>query len=187
MNLLRCEELLPSSALHAQAPDAFEKLWRISLIDASIHRYWVFRLGRQPGRARVANFFCEMLVRLYARGLCKIGRFKLPLTQTDLGEVCGMTAVHANRMLCELRDEGICTFVAGEVRVMKLAQMFRVAHFSADYLYLPIKVEQELAARIALSAGVAGIQNCEVQGDRRGVVRPLVDACKNARTGKLVN
>lgn len=166
--------------LRAQEPDIFEKLWRISLIDASIQRYGSFRLGRLPGRARVANFFCEMLVRLYARGLCKIDRFKLPLSQADLGEVCGMTAVHANRMVGELRDEGICTFAAGEVRVSNLKQMFRFAHFSTDYLYLPAEVEQELAARMAVPAGAAGGQKPKMQGNRRGVVRPLVGTRKNA-------
>lgn len=90
-----------------------------------------------------------MLVRLYARGLCRIDRFKLPLTQGDLAEVCGMTAVHANRLLCELRDEGICTFTEGEVRVPDLAQMFRAAHFTTHHLYLPPEVEQDLAARRA--------------------------------------
>ena len=139
-------------ALRAQEPDTFEKLWRIALIDASIHRYAAFRLGRLAGRARVANFFCEMLVRLYARGLCRIDRFKLPLSQGDLGEVCGMTAVHANRLLYELREEGICTFTAGEVQVPDLAQMFRVANFTTHHLYLPPKVEQDLDARRAETA-----------------------------------
>jgi CRP-like cAMP-binding protein len=133
-------------ALSTRKPNTFQKLWQISLIDASIHRYWAFRLGRLGGRARIANFLCEMLVRLYARGLCEIDRFKLPLIQSELGEICGMSGIHTNRMLAELREEGICIFVGGEVRVMNLAQMFRVAHFSAHHLYLPPEVEQELAA-----------------------------------------
>lgn len=61
----------------------------------------------------MANFFCEMLLRLYSRGLCGIDRFHLPITQTDLAECCGMTPVHTNRMLAELRDQGVCTFSQG--------------------------------------------------------------------------
>ncbi|HRO14370.1 MAG TPA: Crp/Fnr family transcriptional regulator [Paracoccus sp. (in: a-proteobacteria)] len=139
-------------ALRSQAPDTFQKLWRISLIDASIHRYWIFRVGRLAGRARIANFLCEMLLRLYSRGLCPIDGFELPLTQIDLAEICGMTSVHANRMVAELRAEGICTFAQGEVRVTQLARMFRAAQFSTDYLYLPAEVERELAARLGDAA-----------------------------------
>lgn len=148
-------------ALSAEKPDTFQKLWRISMIDASIHRYWAFRLGRLAGRARIASFLCEMLARLYARGLCTLDHFKLPLTQNELGEVCGMTGIHVNRLLAELREDGICTFSGGEVRVMDLARILRVAHFSAHYLYLPPKVEQELAAFLEPESrrGQTGLQS----------------------------
>lgn len=137
--------------LMAEHPPLMRNLWRISLMDAAVHRYWIFRIGRLPGRARVANFFCEMLIRQYARGLCSTQRFELPLTQTDLGEACGITPVHANRMLGELRADGICDFADGEVEVHDLPALIRTGHFSWDYLYLPSEIDGAL--RQQLSAG----------------------------------
>lgn len=131
-------------ALRDINPALFQKLWRISMIDASIHRYWIFRVGRLSGRARIANFFCEVLVRLYARGLGTLHRFALPLTQTDIAEICGITAVHANRLIAELRAEGTCAMAGGEVVVSDPAALIRAGQFTWDYLYLPDEVESEL-------------------------------------------
>ncbi|WP_167626555.1 Crp/Fnr family transcriptional regulator [Paracoccus luteus] len=134
--------------LYGQAPELVHKLWRISLIDASIHRYWIFRIGRLAGRARIANFFCEMLLRLYARGLCDFHAFQLPLAQVDLAEACGMTPVHANRMLAELRDEGICTFADGSVQIGKLPKLFQIGQYSWNYLYLAPDLDAEIRGRV---------------------------------------
>lgn len=63
------------------------------MIEASVIRYWIARIGRLVGRARIADFLCEMLVRLYARGLCSMEGFEVPLAQTNIAEICGMTPV----------------------------------------------------------------------------------------------
>lgn len=131
--------------LRLSAPALYDKLWRISLIDAAIHRYWVFRVGRLVGRARVANFFAEIFTRLYARGLCGLDGFELPINQTELGEACGMTAVHANRMIAELRAEGICSFTSAGVRIADLPGLLRTGQFDWDYLFLPEEVSVTLA------------------------------------------
>lgn len=156
-----CLRLIPHARLdrlHAEAPQLLQKLWRVSLLDAAIHRYWIFRVGCLLGRARVASFFCEMLVRQFARGLCPLDRFDLPLTQGDIGEACGMTSVHANRMIVELREEGICTVGGGTVRVTDLGGLFRTGQYSWDYLFLPDPVDAALRARLVADAprSVAG-------------------------------
>ena len=133
------------SALRHEAPDLHDKLWQVSLLDAAIERYWIFRNGRLVGRARIANLFAETLVRQYARGLCGLDGCPLPISQTDLAEACGMTPVHANRMLGELRQERICLFLDGRVEVMDLARLFRQGQFDWDYLYLPPALDARLA------------------------------------------
>lgn len=140
-----CERL---QGLGAQAPAILERLWHISMIDAAIDRYWIFRIGRLVGRARIANFLCEMLLRLYARGLCSMDRFEVPLAQIDLAEICGMTPVHASRMLAELRDEGICTFTQGMVQVMKLPELFQTGQYRWDYLHLGSELDREIRERV---------------------------------------
>lgn len=139
------------SALRHEAPDLYDKLWRVSLMEGAIERYGIFRNGRLTGRARIANLFAEALVRQYARGLCGLDGCPLPLSQTDLAEACGMTPVHANRMLGELRQERICLFLDGRVEVMDLARLFRQGQFDWDYLHLPAGVSAALA-----EAAVAG-------------------------------
>lgn len=135
-------------ALEAGIPEIIEKLWRISLIEASISRYWVFRIGRLVGRARIASFMCEMLLRLYARGLCRMDGFDMPLAQIDIAEICGMTPVHASRMLSELREDGICTFAQGRLQIMKLPELFQTGQYRWDYLYLDPDLDQEIRERI---------------------------------------
>lgn len=131
--------------LRLAAPLLYDKLWRISLIDAAIHRYWVFRVGRLVGRARVANFFAELLVRLFARRLCGMDGFDMPINQSELGEACGMTAVHANRMIGELRAEGICSFTGSELRNHDIAGLVATGQFDWDYLFLPDRTAAVLA------------------------------------------
>lgn len=140
--------------LRESAPELYTKLWCISLLDSAINRYWVFRVGRLVGRARIANFFAEMFTRLHARGLWGRDGFQLPINQGELGDICGMTAVHTNRMIAELRAEGICTFRDAEVRdaevrIADLPGLFAVGQFDWDYLFLPETLSAELAAMVS--------------------------------------
>jgi len=134
-------------ALEAEAPVAIDKLRRIALIDAAIRRRWVYR--RAPRRPRPdRQFFCEMLLRLYTRGLCSFGGFALPLTQVDLAEANGMPPVHVNRMLSELRQGGVCTFSQGGVSIAKLPDLFQAARYRWDYLCLGADLDREIRDRI---------------------------------------
>ena len=139
-------------SLEAEAPAVDRKLWRISMIDAASGWHWIFRLGRLGGRARVASFFCDMLVRLYARGLCTFDGFDLPLTQTDLAEVSGMTPVHVSRMLSELREEGICAFAQGAVQILNLPALFQTGQYRWDHLYLGDDLDREIADKTGMRA-----------------------------------
>jgi len=140
--------------LRDERPDLYRKLWKISLIDASIHRYWIFRMGRLAGKARIANFLTEMFVRLYARGLCGIDRYDLPLSQNELAEISGMTAVHVNRLLGELRLDGLCTMTEGVVTLANLPAMARVGHYSPEYLYLAPEITADLRRLMGLRPAV---------------------------------
>ncbi|ARJ69953.1 Crp/Fnr family transcriptional regulator [Paracoccus contaminans] len=131
--------------LHQTAPALYDMLWRIVLIDAAIQRYQVFRVGRLAGRARIANFLAEMLVRLYARGLCGLDGYELPISQSELGEACGMTAVHTNRMISELRAEGICSFSGFEVRLNDFAALVATGQYDWDHLFLPAATSAALS------------------------------------------
>lgn len=117
-------------------PHLAKLLWFSTLLDSAIHREWIFALGRLDAIGRVAHFFCETEAKLRAVGLSDGRRFSLPITQADLGEVCGITSVHMNRMLRDLREDGILRFSGGEAEIVDRAKLERMAEFDPAYLYL---------------------------------------------------
>lgn len=110
-------------------------LWFSTLLDAAIHREWIFRLGRLNAEGRVAHFFCELYARLEMVELASEGRFTLPATQADVAEACGITGVHVNRVLRLMRERGLATFRSGEVRILDQRSLKALAEFDPVYLY----------------------------------------------------
>ena len=112
------------------------KLWFATLLDAAMHRAWLFRLGRLDAMGRVAHFLCETHARLQAVGLSAGNRFELDLTQNDLAEICGVTSIHMNRILRQLREEGLCTYRSSFVEITQPDQLAARGQFDDAYLYL---------------------------------------------------
>ena len=110
--------------------------WLMTNIDAAIHREWVLSLGRRSALSRMAHLFCELRVRLGVVGMADEMGYDLPLTQTDLAECLGLTSVHVNRTLKELRERGLVEFRGGRVTILDLEGLERVAEFDPAYLYL---------------------------------------------------
>lgn len=112
-----------------------DKLWFLTLTDAALHRHWLFRVASTPALARVADFLCEADIRLMAIGQSDGLRYTLQLTQPEVGEICGVTSIHVNRMLRELREGGICSWQGHLVEIQDLARLIGMAAFNPDYLY----------------------------------------------------
>jgi len=119
-----------------EMPGLARKLWFSTLIDAAIHRAWLFRLGRLDAVGRVAHFLCEMNVRLVSAGLSDGHRFALGITQTDLAEICGLTNVHVNRVMRHLREERLCVFRSSLVEITHPDKLAERGQFDPDYLYI---------------------------------------------------
>src|ERR1700712_5795761 len=117
------------SKLIIDYPNLGRMLWFSTLLDAAMHREWIFRLGRLGAIGRVAHFFAEIGRRLQMVGLSDARDFPLPFHQSDLAEACGITAVHANRVLRELRERGIVTFKKGQVVVADILALHAIAEF----------------------------------------------------------
>lgn len=131
--------IVPHSALReilAPRPELTRKLWFSTLVDAAMHRAWLFRVGRLDAVGRVAHFLCEMNARLHAVGLSNGRRFVLALTQADIAEICGLTTVHTNRVFRQLRESGLCQMRASLVDIEDPAALAKRGNFSPDYLYL---------------------------------------------------
>ena len=110
--------------------------WFATNLDAAIHREWELSLGRRSALSRLAHMFCELKVRLDIVGLAGERSYALPLTQADLSECLGLTSVHVNRTLKELRESGLVSFRSGEVDILDWEGLKRAAEFDPAYLYL---------------------------------------------------
>lgn len=125
----RIDQIVTDSALAG-------KLWFATLLDAAMHRAWLFRLGRLDAMGRVAHFLCETNARLRAVGLSDGRSFALDLTQNDLAEICGVTSIHMNRILRQLREEGLVTMRSSLVEIMQPDRLAARGQFDGAYLYL---------------------------------------------------
>ena len=105
-------------------------------VDAAIHRHWIVSIGRQSALEHTAQLFCEMFWRLQAVGLTEGHSFKLPLTQAELGDTLGLSTVHVNRVVQELRKEGLITWRGETVIVEDWPRLQRLAEFDPSFLCL---------------------------------------------------
>jgi CRP-like cAMP-binding protein len=113
-----------------------QAFWRESLIDAAMFRQWISVLGRRSARGKLAHLFCELFVRLHAVGLASDYACRLPLTQSDLADALGMSAVHINRTLQELRADRLIKFRAGQLIILAWDRLKEIAEFDPGYLHL---------------------------------------------------
>jgi CRP-like cAMP-binding protein len=79
-------------------------LWRESLVDAALYREWIIVRDR-PAYMRVAHLLCEHFARMDGVGLTDGNSCSLPITQTHMGDALGLSNVHVNRTLQELREK----------------------------------------------------------------------------------
>jgi CRP-like cAMP-binding protein len=122
-------------ALIAQSVTLTELLWRSTLIDAAINREWIVSVGARSAAVRLAHLFCEMFTRLQRVGLTNGTTFPFPVTQIDLADATGLTAVHANRMLRQLRELGLVEFRQGVAEIPDWHALRRFATFDPSYLF----------------------------------------------------
>jgi CRP-like cAMP-binding protein len=125
--------------LTEEHPHLTRMYWFSTNLDAAIHREWELSLGRRSALSRTAQFFCELHVRLGLIGLADRSGYPLGITQIDLAECLGMTSIHINRTLKELREQGVVEFRRGRVAIGDLDALRRIAEFDPAFLYLERK------------------------------------------------
>jgi CRP-like cAMP-binding protein len=123
-------------AINEEMPALTRKLWFSTLLDAAMHRAWLFRLGRLDAVGRVAHFLCETNIRLVTAGLSDGRRFAFDITQTDLAEICGLTNVHVNRVMRHLREAKLCVFRCSLVEILDPDGLAARGQFDPTYLYI---------------------------------------------------
>lgn len=109
-------------------------LLRLALSEQAILREWLVCLGRRDKREHLAHLLCELHRRLRKAGIVADHEFDLPLTQEQLADAMGMTAVHTNRVLQVLRKAGIISLGRHHLTIHRPAQLEAIAEFDPSYL-----------------------------------------------------
>jgi CRP-like cAMP-binding protein len=122
--------------LTAEFPSIGALLWRDTLIDAAIFREWMISMGRRSAFEQVAHLFCELYLKLQAVGLAGNYRCPLPVTQVDLADALGLTPVHVNRVLKEMRGRALITLRSSTLVIEAWDELLRVSEFDPTYLRL---------------------------------------------------
>ena len=132
-----------ASIPHAAVRDLIDRspalrniFWLQAAIEYASQAAWIQALGNKRGTAKIAHIFCEMQLRLAVVGLATQMGFPFPLSQQELADYAGMTHVHLNRCLKELREAKLVSFANGWVKVEDFDGLKRLARFDDSYLNL---------------------------------------------------
>jgi CRP-like cAMP-binding protein len=123
--------------LMAKSPAVTAGLWRETLVDAAVTREWVVGLGRRSAYSRLAHLFCELTIKLERAGMRNGDHYPLPLRQHELADTLGLSLVHLNRVLQQLRRIGAVEVRGGMLKVTNWRKLTEAAEFDPDYLHLP--------------------------------------------------
>jgi CRP-like cAMP-binding protein len=115
-------------------PNLGRALWRSKLIEEAILRTWL--LNSKDAVKSLAHLLCELHTRALQLGLTQGAACEIPLTQEDLGDALGLTAVHVNRMLRELREQGLVEFSNMQLTIPDVPALHAASSFNPQYLYV---------------------------------------------------
>lgn len=124
------EELTGSRPRVAQA-----LLWQ-HLTEASVQREWLLNVGQRTSLERLAHLLVELYIRMRAAGFARDHTIEFPLTQNDLAEANGVSPVHVNRTLQELRRQGLIEVRAKRLKILDQDRLRKLAMFKENYLHL---------------------------------------------------
>ncbi len=108
-------------------------LWAASRDDAMVVEHLV-GIGRRNALERTAHLLLELGARLTLVGMATKSGYDCPLSQYLLADALGLSAVHVNRVLRELREDGLLTFRNGRVDMTDFNGLVTLADFDKDYL-----------------------------------------------------
>ena len=119
-----------------RSPAIAMAFWRDTVVDSSVLAKWNSALGRRSAKARLAHLLCEMGLRFEQAGLGRHDDFEFAITQSQLADVVGVTAVHLNRTIQALRQDGLLVTSGSRFRLPDRKRLCQVAQFDPNYLLL---------------------------------------------------
>jgi len=123
-------------AVTRERPIVAEAFWRETLIDAAVFREWIVNVGRRSAVSRLAHLLAEIGTRLQIMRLAEGDRFELPMTQLNIADALGLTPVHVNRVVQELRRAGLLELRKHTVFLPDLRRLKELGDFDDLYLHV---------------------------------------------------
>lgn len=118
-----------------QNPGVARALWFATLLSGAIHRRWIRNLEALEAPQRIAHVYAELRHRLRLIGRNVDRALRTPFTQSDLADMCGISAIHANRAVARIRELGLGEIRRGDLYATDWPALERYARFDPGYLY----------------------------------------------------
>ena len=128
-------ERVDMDRLMMRRPAVARAMYIAQLVDEGTMRAWITSMGRRTSIERVAHLICELYLRARAIGLAGDAEFALPLSQVILADALGMTPVHINRVIRELRLSGAMALQGGNLKIHDPVKLVTTAGFDENYLH----------------------------------------------------
>jgi len=109
-------------------------LWRQAQFTQQIQAEWLVNLGRKNAIERLSHLLCELYTRLSSAGAADQKSCDMPLTQLDLADLAGLTPVHVNRTLQEMRSMQLIELQSRRLTILDWESLRRIAWFDPTYL-----------------------------------------------------
>ncbi|MGZ2410987.1 CRP-like cAMP-binding protein [Sphingomonas sp. F9_3S_D5_B_2] len=132
--------MIPKEAINRlieQRPAVGRAMWHDTLVDGSIFREWIANVGRRDARTRIAHVLCEFSLRLKVAGLGEHTNYDMPMTQEQLADATGLTAVHVNRTIKGLEADGLIERIhPRSITIGDWRKLAETGDFNSSYLHL---------------------------------------------------
>ncbi|MCK2056858.1 Crp/Fnr family transcriptional regulator [Methylobacterium sp. 37f] len=113
-----------------------QAVWRCALVDEAILREWLVNIGGRPANQRIGHLMCELLLRLEAVGGVQNNSYSFPFTQADIADTMGLSNVHVNRTLQELRAMELIELKRRVLTILDVERLKAYCGFNPNYLHL---------------------------------------------------
>lgn len=122
-------------AAASASPRIEQALWWDLLVTIAIEREHAVSLGRRTASERLGHLLCELHLRQALVGLAEGASCEFPLTQSELADLLGLSAVHVNRSLQDLRGRGLVSLRNRRLIIHELEALRNFSFFDPDYLH----------------------------------------------------
>lgn len=122
-------------SLLSSHPAIAKAIYVAQLVDEGTMRAWITSMGRRNSVERVSHLLCELYIRARNIKLVADDSFLLPVSQVILADCLGMTPVHLNRVLKELRLRGALSLKRRSIVLSNISMLIEIAGFDESYLH----------------------------------------------------